>query len=254
MHVPQIKLSESEIQTLKGLGLSDKAARVYIASVELGEASVQELSDKSKVARTSIYHVVDELVEKNFIVEVKKTKKTLYIPVNPNDIYLQSREKLREYESLVPFFEERMQSVHTRSKIVFFHGVTGFKQVWDLVFSSRKKEYLIITQANHFLDFVKEKYILDEIIQRKIKSGFTSRQIISEGNYSRHISSKDKKEGRQTRFLPTSTELSFTEIICEEYVIFISNRIENMIFAVEHDGFAETRRELFEVMWNGCKK
>ncbi len=254
MIVPQIKLSEAEINSLRGMGLSDKAARIYVASVELGEASVQELAEKSQVARTSIYHVIEELIQNNFIIEVKKTKKTLYIPVAPKDIYLQTREKLREFESLVPFFEERMQSIHTRSKVVFFHGVTGFKQVWDLVFSSRKKEYLIITQGKHFLEFVKEKYILEEIIQRKLKLGFRSRQLISDTQYSRQVSIKDKKEGRETRFLPSGTDLSFTEIICEEYVIFISNRIENMIFAVEHDGYAETRKELFEVIWKCCKQ
>lgn len=252
MSVPLTKLSESEINSLKGIGLSDKSARIYVAAVELGEASVQELADKSGVARTSVYHIIEELIKKNFIIEVRKTKKTLYLPVAPKDIYLQTREKLREFELLAPFIEERMTSVHTRSKVVFFHGVTGFKQAWDLIFSSRTKEYAMITQGKHFLEFVKEKYILDEIIQRKIKLGFRSRQLVTDNQYTRGFVTKDKKENRETRFLPQGTDISFTEIICEEYVFFISNRIENMIFAVEHDGYAYTRRELFEVLWKCC--
>lgn len=248
-----MKLSDSEIQLLKGIGLSDKAARIYIAAIELGEATVAELSKKSKVTRTSIYHVIEELKEKGCIHEVRRTKKTLYIPTDPDDLYYDAREKLRAFEAIVPFFNERMQSVHTRSKIMIYSGTLGFKQVWDKVFESKKKEYLITTPSRHFLEFVKEKYIIDSIIAKKIKLGFKSKQLVIDSPYARSIAAKDKKENRETRYLPGDTDLFFTEIICEGFVAFISSRIENMIFIVEHDGFAETRASLFYALWNKCK-
>ncbi len=121
-----------------------------------------------------------------------------------------------------------------------------------MVFGSRGKEYLIITPGRQFLEFVKEKYIIEEIIRKKISLGYKSRQLVIDTPYSRNFVSKDATESRQTRFLPGGTELAFTEIICAEFVAFISPRAENMIFIVEHDMFAETRKELFEVMWKKC--
>ncbi len=247
-----MKLSESEVVSLRGIGLSDKAARIYVAAIELGESTIQELARKSKVARTSIYHVIEELIEKGCLVEAQKDRRALYIPTNPEDIYISAREKLREFEAVVPFFKERMHSVHTRSKILFFHGSTGFKRVWDMVFESRGKQYQIITPGRQFLEFVKEKYIIEDIIKKKTNLGYRSRQLIIDTTYSRNIASKDRQENRQTRFLPGGTEISFTEIICDEFVAFISTRTENMIFVVEHDMFAETRKEMFEVLWKKC--
>ncbi len=248
-----MKLSENDIQSLKGIGLSDKAARIYIAAIELGESTIQELARKSNVARTSIYHVIEELIEKGHLIEINKTGKTLYIPANPQEIYLSSREKLREFESLVPFFQERMHSTHTRSKVLFFQGTIGFKQVWDMVLKSKGKEYMLITSVKQFVEFVKEKYIYDDIIKRKLKGGYKSRQIIIDTPYARTVSARDKNENRETRFLPGGTELFFIEIICEEFVAFISTRAENMIFVVEHDMFAETRKEIFNVLWEKCR-
>ncbi len=104
-----MRLSESEVSALRGIGLTDKAARIYVAAIELGESTVQALSRKSKVARTSIYHVIEELIEKGCLVESQRDKKALYVPVNPGDVYISAREKLREFESVVPFFQERMR-------------------------------------------------------------------------------------------------------------------------------------------------
>jgi sugar-specific transcriptional regulator TrmB len=251
--MPIMKLSEAEVQKLQGIGLSDKAARIYIAAIELGESTILELAQKSKVSRTSIYHVIEELIEKGCMVEVRRTKKTLYIATNPEDLYVSAREKLREFESIVPFFQERMHSVHTRSKIMTYNGAIGFKQVWDKVFTSKKKEYLIITPSRQFLEFVKEKYIIDEIVKKKMKLGFKSKQLVIDSPYARSFVARDKTENRETRFLPADTDLSFTEIICEEFVAFFSSRSENMIFVVEHDMFAETRASLFKVLWGKCK-
>lgn len=248
-----MKLSEVEVHKLQGIGLSDKAARIYIAAIELGEATVLELAKKSKVSRTSIYHVIEELIDKGFLVEVRRTNKTLYIPTDPEILYTSAREKLRDFEAMVPFFQERMHSIHTRSKIMTYNGAIGFKQVWDKVFTSKNKEYLIITPSRQFLEFVKEKYLIDEIIKKKVKLGFKSKQLVVDSPYARSFIHKDKIENRETRFLPSDTDLEFTEIICEEFVVFISSRSENMIFVVEHDVFAETRATLFKVLWTKCK-
>ena len=47
---------------LKNLGLSEKAAQVYLASLELGEAPVQKLAERAGLKRTTVYYVLEELV------------------------------------------------------------------------------------------------------------------------------------------------------------------------------------------------
>ena len=51
------------VEIIKNLGLTTKAAKIYLAALELGEASVQQLAQKSRIKRTTLYYILDELVE-----------------------------------------------------------------------------------------------------------------------------------------------------------------------------------------------
>ena len=64
---------------------------------------------------------------------------------------------------------------------------------------TKTKEYRIITQGENFLDYVKEKYIVDEIIAKKRRLSVLSKQLISDSAYARKIMAKDTKENRVFR-------------------------------------------------------
>ena len=49
-------LDEKQAELIKSLGLSEAEIAVYLATLELGQANVQEISRKSGVKRTSIYN------------------------------------------------------------------------------------------------------------------------------------------------------------------------------------------------------
>ena len=46
---------------LHNVGFSDKAALLYLAALELGEATVKELAKRAKVKRTTVYYLLEEL-------------------------------------------------------------------------------------------------------------------------------------------------------------------------------------------------
>ena len=62
-------------QKLQNIGLSEKGANVYLASLKLGEATVLSLAKHSGVKRTSIYYVLSELKELGALSETKRQKK-----------------------------------------------------------------------------------------------------------------------------------------------------------------------------------
>lgn len=118
-----------------------------------------------------------------------------------------------------------------------------------MILDTKEKEYRIITQGENFLDHVKEKYIVDEIIANKKKLNVLSKQLISDSTYARKIIAKDSKENRVSKVLPPAYKLPFTEIITESLVAFISPKFNNMIFIVEDGLFSQTRKSIFESLW-----
>ena len=67
-----IRLEES-INTLTGLGLKLVQAKVYVALVKSGPACVREISDLSKVPRTDLYRILEELEKKGLVERVIAT-------------------------------------------------------------------------------------------------------------------------------------------------------------------------------------
>jgi len=241
------------INILKNIGLSDKAARVYLAALELGEATILGLANKSGVKRTSIYYTILELVELGALTKTKRNKKVYYLPDEPKNLIKRSREKVWEAEELVEELEKVKHSVFKKPRVYFLYGPSGFKKVWDMVFEA-SKEYRIMTEAVQFIDFVKEKYILDEIIASKKKLGISSKQIIVDSPGARKIVAKDARENRESRLLPSSCKLPFTEIIAGDLTAFISPRFDNTIFIIENENFAKTRKNGFDLLWSKLEK
>lgn len=238
------------VDITRNLGLSTKAAKIYLAALELGEATVQELAQKSKIKRTTLYYVLDELLEAGALVYTKTGRKSYYVPEQPAGLLKRAREKIASFEDSLPILEDKIGYMSNRPRVYFLYGASGFKQVWDMIFSTKEKRYRIITQGENFLDYVKEKYILDEIITKKKRLNISSKQLILDSPYARKIVAKDLRENRASKILPPIYKIPFTEIITESLVAFISSKFNNMIFVVENEDFSKTRKSLFEALWN----
>ncbi len=233
---------------LTPLGLGPKAAPLYEAALNLGEASVQDLAQVSGIKRTTIYYILPSLLKAGVLIETRRNKKIYYLPESPETVLKRAQERLIYAEKTLAAKKSLPTS---RPRIYFLYDPSGFKQVWEKIFASKSKVYRIITDGSSFLDFVKEKYILNEIIATKRKKGISSKQIIVDSPYARSIVAKDAKENRTSRFLPRQTTLPFTLVIGDTCTAFISPRKNNTLFVIENEEFSQTQQSIFDEMWKG---
>ncbi|MBT6955482.1 MAG: hypothetical protein HN964_01730 [Candidatus Jacksonbacteria bacterium] len=245
--------NKQEIEALTQIGLSEKAALVYIAALELGEATTQQLALKSNLKRTTVYYTVEELCSFGALIQVERNKKKYFVPEDPQEVLKLAQSRVVEFQGVLGGLQEKKHAAVMTPKVYFLYGVNGFKQMWDLIFNSGIKEYRIFTQGESFLGYVKEKYILDEIIAQKMKKGIQSKQIITDSAYARKIVAKDSKENRKSKILPPHYPLPFTGIVTSEFVAFFSPKYENMLFIVESDSFAKTMRSVFDSLWDNIE-
>lgn len=242
------------VTMIEQYGLNKSEARLYLAALEIGESSIQDLAKKAKIKRTSIYYMLSDLESKGVLTKIKRNKKDYYIATPPADLLKSFKHRLIEFEKTTEILEQHRGKIFKKPRIYFLEGPSGFKQVWNLIFASYPKEYRITTEGLNFLDFVREKYVVNEIIKQKKAQGVQSFQIIPNTSYARKIIAKDKNENRESRVLPFHTKLPFTEIICQRLVAYISPRFNNMIFVVEDETFAESRKIVFDLLWEKLPK
>ena len=119
-----IKLSK---QLLKSLNLSADEAAVYLATMELGQATIQVIAKKSGVKRTTIYHFIEELKERGLLQETRKKKRNVYTAVHPKQLLTIEQVRLKELEHLIPELTAVYNKSTTKPRVTFYEGVNDIK-------------------------------------------------------------------------------------------------------------------------------
>ena len=246
-------MEQKASEIARAAGLSEKAARAYASVLDLGQATIAEIASLSKVKRTTLYSLLAELEDSGALYEVRIGKRTYWRAIEPSELLKLAQERLWE-AGMQPVRAQSAKKLPSLPYFSFFSGPAGFKQIWNMLFKSKEKEFRIITDGAGFLDFARERYIVEEIIGTKKKLGIRSKQLILDGAYARKIVAKDSVENRVSKLLPREHgRLPFTEIICKEFVAFISPRFDNALFLVENEQFAQTRHTVFEALWKNLR-
>src|SRR3989338_4834067 len=123
---------------LKKLGLSDKEIKVYLALLELGEAAVQKISQKSKVNRATTYVILEGLAKKSLVSEIEKEGKTLYGAQDPEFLFnlfkfqeREIKEKEAEFKKVLPELKAIFNLAPQKPKVRFFEGKEGLLAIQE---------------------------------------------------------------------------------------------------------------------------
>ena len=71
---------------LEEIGLNEKEARVYIATLELGQGSAAEIAKKSGVNRATTYFTLENLMKIGLVSASNEEKKQLFVPEDPSQL------------------------------------------------------------------------------------------------------------------------------------------------------------------------
>ena len=110
----------SLVNHLKSIGLEDKEARVYVAMLELGPATVLEIAGKAEVTRPTAYVVIEALKKMGLVNTETRGKKQYFVAESPDQIKvnLDREQKLielrkEEYGQIFPSLLELYSKVKT---------------------------------------------------------------------------------------------------------------------------------------------
>ena len=137
---------------LRKLGLTEKEVRVYLAGLELGPSSVQNIAKIAELARPTAYEIIKKLEEKRLFVETKQKRKKVFIAQSPESILgilrAQKREieeKEREFIRIIAALEARYSK---EEGIRVFKGKDGLKSLEEIISFSSVPGILIINPKN----------------------------------------------------------------------------------------------------------
>jgi len=134
---------------LANLGLSENGAKVYTAMLELGPATVMEISAKAGVNRPTTYFQIEALKKMGLVSSQTKGKKQLFIAEAPEQLeFMIDRQrgeldqKKEELKKIMPELEGMFNLAGEKPQVRFFEGKGGLIKMQDELIRVNPKEVL----------------------------------------------------------------------------------------------------------------
>jgi len=175
---------------LRKLGLREKEVRIYLAGLELGPSSVQNIAQKASLTRPTTYEILKKLKEKGLFVEAKQKEKRVFVAQSSERILgilrIQKREieeKEREFIRIIAALEAKYPKEKEGIKI--YRGREGLKALEEILSFSSTPEILVInskmlpiSRQKREKIYQKIKKRLGEIVVKEFNAKFEGSLII----------------------------------------------------------------------------
>jgi len=245
-------------EQLEKIGLADKEAKVFLASLELGSSAVQEIAKKADINRATTYVIIEKLMKKGLMSSVEKGKKTYFQTEDPKRLLklLEEQEeglkrKEEEFKKYLPELETLFNIAEEKPKVRFFEGKEGLITIREDYFKAKNKDVLGIFGKGEEKNIFTEQERKDALNER-IKKGINLRML-----YTDNEKYKPETEPPLTvsRFVPREKfPLSSTFFIYDNKVSIVSLKGKLVGVIVENKEITNTFRSIFELAWNGAEK
>ncbi|MDD3487202.1 MAG: helix-turn-helix domain-containing protein [Candidatus Moranbacteria bacterium] len=229
---------------LKKAGLTESEAKVYLASLELGETNINRISKKSGIKRSTTYWVIDSLKEKGLISILKRNKKTFYFAEDPRKITWQMEENLKEVGASMPGLLAIANFIDKKPSVRFFEGQSGIKEVFKDTLCHPKQE-ILAWFPRAFESFIDEYYV-----PRRIERKIWVRAIMPDSKKSREFAKAEEKQLRRSKLVSEEEFNLDVEItLYGENKVGIISFEEEIAMMIESRKIHNSLKNIFEIMW-----
>ncbi len=244
---------------LKNLGLSDKEAKVYLTSLELGPETILKIARVAGVNRPTTYVQVESLIKRGLMSSFIKGKKRFFSAEPPERLLglvemvkKDFEEKEKSLGKILPELKSIFNISGERPKVRFYEGKEGIKAIQEDILRSKFKSWEVFSASD-------PGYKLfppgpkDHRAKMKKKFKEIPLRIIYTSERGQFL---PKKEGSiLSRFIPLEKFPFLNEItIYGDKVAIASYEKKIMGVIIESKAVADTLRAIFDLSWEASGK
>ncbi|MAE68519.1 hypothetical protein CL635_01785 [bacterium] len=116
-------------QVLTLNGFTERESKIYLAVLESGEATIGTIANKTRLKRSTVYTIIDELTKRSILsVNMRKgIKRVSALP--PQGLIERFRHSLSVAENALPTLLDMAYSSPLKPRLRFYEGIDGIKEV-----------------------------------------------------------------------------------------------------------------------------
>lgn len=234
------------IEALEKIGLTAKQGSVYMALLELGTASVEQIAQKAGIKRPTTYLILDELQGLGLVSRVPNVKRTFYQAESPDILAGQIYRK----QELLKRFMPQLQAVYNTRKdkpqVQLFEGREGVKQVYKKIFEAGEVWFFGTIQE---LLKIYPEGLTDFVVQAREK-GLKVRDFLTRSAADlKYAAESQRGPNYDLRFLPKDFSYPSDSAIFGDNVVFFSFHPQVFAVMITSREISGSLRTLYELAW-----
>jgi len=237
-------------------GLNEKEAAVYLAALELGSATVQQIAQKAGLKRPTAYVIIRSLIDKGLMSSFYQNKKQRFVAENPDRLHLflesQKRsmeDKKTELQKFLPQLKSIYNVAEGKPVVRFFEGKKGLLTMSEEFLESGAKEAVMV-YSDDLVQKVFQPTERTPAKEKRLEKGIKVRSIYTSSTRELADTETSKKaKVSQGRFPITCDIAIFGNKV---RVASLGDKLSGVV--IEDKNIAETLKSIFDLAWEAAEK
>lgn len=244
-------LDQTSLQLLRNSSLSDKQAKVYLALLQLGRASVTEIAQTAGLKRAITYVILGELSQLGYVNQLlPNTKKKIFTATDPNTFATRLEQTAREFNQMLPYLRA-LQRRAGKPFVTYFEGVEGIRSAFQQIRKPKTARYaLSIQEAKKFIPKEVERWqktYLDK------KGSLNGRHLLTDTPEDRAYGQTISQVGQQVRYLAPDSSFNIDFALVDNQVFLTTLNQDLHVTVIESPDLYASLCTLFDLAWQASR-
>lgn len=240
---------------LQDIGLNEKEAKVYLASLELGQSTVQDIAKKADVNRATTYFIIESLMKSGLMSSFHKGKKQYFVAADPDrlsDILKQEKTRIEKNELNLKKFLPQLESIASRHEgpvVKYYEGKEGLLTMSEELLRKAKSDIMMAYSVDAVNSVFTEKE-RESARERRVGKGVKTKVIYT---YKDGIL-ESTADGERRKVPMEKFPLNCDIAIYDDYVRIASLGKRLVGIVIEDKEIANSLRSIFKLAWEAAEK
>ena len=249
-----------DIRALQDAGLTQGESKVYFALLDLGSSTTGPITEKSGVAKSIIYQLLEKLIQKGLVSYITKEKTRYYQASDPHKLieYIEENEKKltenkNKIENLIPTLLAK-QNQNKEQTATIYEGFKGMIAVHEHTYLKLEKGdeffYLGIApeQPEHFHAYWQRDHL------RRAKAGIHCKLLFHPNTDKKILKNRNSYKLCDARYMPTEINTPAWIMGYKDVTVIGFPSSNPITLEIVNQEIADSFKSYFEEFWKKSKK
>ena len=236
---------------LKEFGLTATEEKVYLALLKIGESNASEVIKKTQLHRTTVYDVLERLIEKGLVSSIIKNKIKYFSPANPSkflDIAIEEKTKAEKKQELAKKVIKEIglikKSAKTKSIAQVFVGSDGQRTIMNDIIEVGE-DFMILGSEGTVQETL--PIYVNQWAEQRRKKKIKAKIIATQGTKA------PIWELNKVRFVPKEYQSPTATMIYGDKIAIFIDEEPFLIIVIESKKLAKSYKNFFNLLWKVAK-